>query len=209
MIRALSPLFLMALTAATPHRLPPVEHCKPDLGFAAFREALGRAVRNRDAASLKRLVADDITVNFGGDVGWADFAANWGLGKQAKTSKLWDEMGKALALGCAVAPDGRSRVMPGIFEKIGDDADIFDLVAVRAGTPLRATASGGGRVIASLDWHAGDVQPESNRNWTRLKLRDGRIGWVASDRLVSPIGYRLVTERRKERWLVTAFVAGD
>ncbi len=209
MIKALGPFLMLALTAATPHRLPPVERCKSDAGFAAFRAQLGRAVHNRDPVALKALVASDVTVNFGGDVGWADFAAFWGLEKQARTSELWEEMAPALTLGCAVTPDGRSRVMPGLFESIGDDVDIFDLVAVRTGTPLRATADGSGRVIATLDWHAGEVQAGSTDTWTHVKLLDGREGWVAKDRLVSPIGYRLATEKRGGRWLVTAFVAGD
>lgn len=202
-------MLLLALTAATPLRLPPVEHCKSDPSFATFRTELGRAVANRDPAALKALMAADVTVNFGGDVGWAAFANSWNLGRQARASKLWGEMARSLTLGCAVAPDGRSRVMPGMFETIDEDVDIFDLVAVRAGTPLRATASSKGRVIATLDWHAGEVQAGGSEAWTRVKLLDGRTGWVASDRLVSPIGYRLVVEKRGGRWLVTAFVAGD
>lgn len=209
MIRAIGPLFLLALIAATPHRLPPVEHCKTDSDFAAFRAQLNRAVKARDPVALKGLIATDVTVNFGGDVGWADFAKSWGLDRQAKASKLWGEMADALALGCAVAPDGRSRVMPGLFEKVDDDVDIFDLITVRAGTPLRATAGGEGRIIATLDWHAGEVQAGGSEAWTHVKLLDGRTGWVASDRLVSPIDYRLVVEKRGGRWLISAFVAGD
>lgn len=209
MIRALVPLFSLVLVAATPHRLPPVEHCTGDAGFDRFRAALKRAVAVRDPAGLKRLVAPDITVNFGGDSGWADFAAAWGLATQARTSKVWDEMARAMALGCARTPDGRRRVMPGMFAAVGDEVDIFDLVAVRPGTPLRDKAGGGGRVIAMLDWDAGEIQTGGDPQWARLKLLDGRSGWVATDRLVSPVGYRLVTERRNGRWLITAFVAGD
>lgn len=209
MIRGLSPFLFLELVAATPHRLPPVEQCKGDAAFDVYRAELNRVVRTRDPAALKALAASDLTVSFGGDVGWADFAKSWGLDRQPKASKLWDEMASALALGCAVAPDGGRRVMPGLFERIGDDVDIFDLVAVRAGTPLRATAGAKGRVIATLDWHAGEVQAEGSDAWTKVKLLDGRSGWVASGQLISPIGYRSVSEKRGKRWLMTAFVAGD
>lgn len=209
MIRALAPLLLLTLVAATPHRLPPVERCKGDAAFDVYRAQLNSAVRARDAAALKSLVAPDVTINFGGDAGWADFEKGWGLDATPRSSKLWGEMESALALGCGVAPDGRHRIMPGMFEDIGDDIDVFELVSVRPGTPLRATAGARGRVIATLDWHAGDVQPGGNEAWTKVKLRDGRVGWVASDRLVSPVGYRLVSEKRGQRWLITAFVAGD
>lgn len=209
MIRALVPSLFLALAAATPHRLPPVEHCKGDAAFDAYRAQLNRAVRNRDPAALKALVAPDVTVNFGGDSGWADLAKNWGLDSNPKTSKLWDEMAGALALGCAVAPDGRNRVMPGMFEAMGDDFDPFDLVAARPGTPLRETDDARGRVIATLDWHAAEVLEGEGDKWTKVKLRDGRVGWVANERLVSPVGYRLVSEKRGKRWLMTAFVAGD
>ncbi len=209
MIRAFAPFLLLTLAAATPHRLPPVEQCTGDAAFDKYRAQLNRAVRNRDAAALKALAAPDLTVNFNGDVGWTDFAKGWGLDTAPKSSKLWAEMEGALALGCGVAPDGRYRVMPGMFEAIGDDVDIFDLVSVRAGTALRATASAQGRVIATLDWHAAEVVEGEDDVWIKVKLLDGRIGWVAGDRLVSPVGYRLVSEKRGGRWLMTAFVAGD
>ena len=209
MIRALSPLFLLTLAAATPNRLPPVERCTGDAAFDAYRVQLNKAVRNRDAAALKALAAADLTVNFGGDSGWNDFARNWGLGTSAKSSKLWGEMERSLALGCAVAPQGRGRVMPGMFEAIGDDVDLFALVSVRPGTALRAAAKADARVLATLDWHAGEVQAGGSDAWTKVKLLDGRTGWVASDRVVSPLGYRLVSEKRGGRWRMAAFVAGD
>ena len=40
-------------------------------------------------------------------------------------------------------------------------------------------------------------------------LIDGREGWLHSTDLLSPLGHRLVVERRGGRWLIAALVAGD
>lgn len=44
---------------------------------------------------------------------------------------------------------------------------------------------------------------------TKVKLADGREGWIADDELYEPVGYRMVVEKLRGKWMITAFVAGD
>ena len=42
-----------------------------------------------------------------------------------------------------------------------------------------------------------------------MRPRDGREGWLRANELRSPLDYRAVAEKRKGKWMITAFVAGD
>ena len=46
-------------------------------------------------------------------------------------------------------------------------------------------------------------------NQTKVRLKDGREGWLWAKEVRSPIDYRATIEKRKGKWMITAFVAGD
>ena len=198
-----------AAPAITPTTLPPVEQCRGDQGFDRFRASLEDAITRKDPAALKRLAASDIIANFGGGSSWEAFAQQWGL-ENPKSSALWKEMAGAIALGCAHTPDG-GRVFPGLFEAMGDDADPFELVVARPGTPLRSKPDIGAAMIAKLDWSSAIVvNTEAPEGWAKIQLlRGGPLGWVETGAIISPLGYRLVAQLQGDRWVITAFVAGD
>lgn len=50
---------------------------------------------------------------------------------------------------------------------------------------------------------------EETEGWTKVQLADERTGYVASEYLGSPIGYRAAFEKREGRWVMVFFVAGD
>lgn len=203
-----------ALAAAapvlTPAWLPPVEQCRDDPGFDRFRSALEDAVTRKDVAALRRLAAPEIIADFGGGSSWDSFAERWGLNTNSAMSSLWKEVAAVIALGCAPTPDG-GRVFPGMFEAMGDDVDPFELVVARPGTQLHSLPRKGSSIIASLEWSSAIlVDAKAPEGWARVQLLgNGPLGWVETGGLLSPLGYRLVSERRGGRWVITAFVAGD
>lgn len=194
--------------AATPAQLPPVDRCRDDAAFNQFRAALEDAVTRKDPAALRRLVADDIRSNFGGDGSWEEFAGVWALHDPSK-SALWKKVRDVMALGCARTEDG-GRVFPGLFEDMGDEADPFDLLVARPGAALRTAPDRHAPVVTRLEWTS-TIQlesPEPN-DWVKVRLPDGETGWVETDLLISPLDYRLVSEIRDGHWRITAFIAGD
>jgi len=197
-----------ALAAATPARLPPVDHCRGDAAFSHFRAELEDAVSRKDPAALRRLAADDISSSFGGDGGWDEFASAWGLG-DPRTIRLWIELRDAMALGCARTEAG-GRVFPGMFEGLGDEIDPFDLLVARPGAALRASPDKAAPVQARLDWTVTSILENLGPgHWVKVQVPGGPSGWLETDLTISPIGYRLVSELRDGRWRITAFVAGD
>jgi hypothetical protein len=198
------------LAAAAPEatlRLPPVDRCSAEPGVAAFMTQLKAAVVKRDPALLMPLIADDVTVDFGGSYGRDAFKAHWELDKPAE-SGLWEALTDALSLGCVAA--GATLVAPSLSEQIDDPRDPFLLWLAQPGALLKASPSAVAATVATIDWHL--VEEDSERNsgdWIAVKLADGRRGFVDSSQLRSPFDYRAVLEKRDGRWLITAFVAGD
>jgi hypothetical protein len=77
-------LLLLATPApALPPRVPPVDRCASETGFAAFRTRLNAAIARRDAAFILSIASDDISFSFGDDPGKAGFASAWDLAHPA------------------------------------------------------------------------------------------------------------------------------
>ena len=197
-----------AAPAPTPAQLPPVDRCRDDAGFNQFRAALEDAVTRKDPAALRRLTADNVRSNFGGDGSWDEFASAWAL-NQPQKSALWREIQDVLALGCATTDYG-GRVFPGMFEDMGDEIDTFELLVVRPGAALHAAPDKNASSTMTRDW-ASTIQLEAPApdGWVKVQVPGGEPGWVETDFVLSPLDYRLVSEYRDGRWQITAFVAGD
>lgn len=201
-------LLMMAAAQGAPARLPPVDQCSRDPGFKAFHASLKSAVAKRDGDAFLNLLAPDVLVNFGGENGKAAFAKQWEV--RSRISPLWAQMDAVLRLGCARVDS--ARVMPSLAGQFdGDnDVDVFELSVVTApGARLRKSHDIEGATIATLAWDV--VRPIANEGdaWTKVRLHDGREGWLRADELRSPLDYRAVAEKRKGKWMITAFVAGD
>lgn len=198
----------LALAAQAPaNQLPPVDRCSGIEGVPAFMTQLKAAVVKRDPRILMPLIAEDVTVDFGGSYGRKAFAEHWGLDKPA-SSGLWEALTDALSLGCV--PVGKALVAPSLTEQIDDPRDPFLLWLARPGALLKAAASANSATVARLDWHL--VEEDSERNsgeWLAVRLADGRRGFVLATQLRSPFDYRAVLEKRGGKWVIAAFVAGD
>lgn len=207
-------LALAALIALSPaelfaRKLPPVEQCGGDPSFTAFRDELRRTVARRDSKALLRLLAPDVTVNLGGDTGRAAFARQWELDRPAK-SGVWNELERVQALGCARIE--KSRVMPSLHAQFSadNDQDPFETMIVVSPKAQLRTKRGGGRIIATLGWDVVTaIEAPDDGDQIRVRLADGREGWLKRTELRSPLDYRLIADKRRGKWMITAFVAGD
>jgi hypothetical protein len=208
---AASLLVMSSGAAALPPRIPPTDHCASDRSFVAFRGALGAAIARRDAAFILAVAADDIEFSFGDAPGKAGFARAWGLANPA-TSRLWRELGAALRLGCA-RDDGNGYWAPSMSVignvDLGEDEGLL-MVAVAPGAALRAGPSDTSRLVARLRWDVVRLDaPDVHGHWIPATLADGRRGYVRPALFRGFGDYRAVFEKRRGRWRMTAFVAGD
>lgn len=191
-----------------PGPMAPRDECARVPGARTFRVTLAQAVAARDLAALERLATPQVQMGFGGDNGHAE------LRRAARDPKgsFWRDLAGAIELGCAAGRDG-SLTMPWIFaQDPGGDIDAFDALLVRgARVPLRAAAGPRARVLRLLDWQFVELLgpgDEADR-FRKVRTSDRTEGFVASGSLRSLVDTRVIAERARGGWKITAIVAGD
>ena len=195
-------------TSVSGRQLPPTDQCASDVEFASFRAALIDAVERRDLAHILSVVSNDIQVDFGGGAGGDYFARAWALDRP-EDSRLWEELGEALRLGCTANPDGRYWA-PSLFGASEIDDPFATFLVIRPDAPLHASANADSPVLANLTWELVEgVDWQESDDWWRVRLSDGREGFIRRSDLRSPVDYRAVFERIDGRWRMTTFIAGD
>jgi len=190
--------------------IPPIDECAADRDFARYRAELLDVLARRDAEALRPLVAEDVYFSFGGGEGRADFFTDWGLADPLR-SGLWTELAETLMLGCA--REGETMVAPYAFARWPEFDGVGMSYLALPGAELHARPSRDVDPIARLAWdvveEAGSGGEETESGWRRVRLADGRTGYVNEAELRLDIDYRAIFERRSGRWVLATFVAGD
>jgi hypothetical protein len=192
-----------------PARLPPIDQCKAKSGLATFRDRLKQVAAKHDRKALLAVLAPDVLVNFGGEAGPRAFADAWGL-NGTSDSELWPLLHRMLKLGCAGS--GESFVIPSFTDQLDIDSaeEVEDKMLVSApGAKLRKSSEARGGLVATLAWDVVTAVDRSGEDQTKVRLADGREGWLFDDELYGALDYRMVIEKRRGKWMITALVAGD
>jgi hypothetical protein len=205
----------LASASALTERLTPRDEASQDASFEAFRNKLKVIVANKDVAGLKKCLAADITNNFGGGRGLADFNKVWRL--QDRASPLWSALSTVLKLGGNF--DGKTKFSaPYVYSAWPGDADAFNFVAVvESNAVLRKAPQAEAAPVRKLDYDLLEVinsrsmpQHEAGPNdWDEVKDAKGQRGFILVRDVRSPIDYRAIFEKRNGNWVLAAFVSGD
>lgn len=207
------PALLPAVDSSAPKFLP-VDQA--DESFRAFRNSTLAALARKDTTYLYGILAPDIRSSFGPDDGIDGFRRMWDI--EDPDTRLWSELARVLRMGGAFATDSMF-MAPYVYALWPDTLDAFEFVAVtspraavRSAPATSAdtigTASYG--ILPLEKWRGMPESPaEPDTSWAGIALPDGRSGWLRSQDVLSPVGWRAIFARRNGRWLMTAFVAGD
>jgi hypothetical protein len=184
----------------------PQDTCAEVEGADQFRTQLAAAVRARDIDGVLALAADDVKLDFGGGSGRGELRsrlADDSLG-------LWSELDALMALGCSANEQGGITI-PWFFDQdFGETDPYFAMLVTGEDVPLLERADPAARPISTISWDLVEIaslNPESA--WQRVELEDGKVGFIATDKLRSLIDYRLTASSRNGRWRIISFVAGD
>lgn len=206
-------LFVVSATlAGPPLKLPPVDEAAKDASFFIFRSHLIEAVVARDTGQLAGFLSPKILNNFGGNGGIEEFKQQWQ--PDDKASKLWAELGRVLSLGGKFSKDG-GFAAPYYYAAWPDDdsIDAFEWVAITGeNIRVREKADANSTIVARVSFELVQVEEQqdgASGEWTKIKLADGRKGFVASRFTGSGVGYRALFSKENGEWRMTAFVAGD
>jgi hypothetical protein len=184
----------------------PRDTCGDLKGAAEFRSALAAAVAERNADALVALAAEDIKLDFGGGTGRAELKKRL----TAQDRELWRELGELLTLGCAANKQG-GLTLPWYFDQSISDVDPFvGMIVTGESVPVMSSPEEGGETLATLSWDVVEIAAlEPDSPFQKVKTTAGQEGYVATDKLRSLIGYRLLATSRNGTWRIVSLVAGD
>lgn len=212
-------LCCVASAAAQERYVRPVDQAKQDPSFYQFREELIAAAERHDAAFILGIVDPKIELSFGGDAGIADFKRIWKI--NAKDSPFWDEFLRVIKNGGNFRGKGARKIFfaPYTFESFPEDLDAFEHVVIfGSDVNLRERPDLGSPVVAALSYNVAKIDYEGSVKdpasdgdlvWTKIETLGGKRGFVKSEYARSPIDYRAGFQKKKGKWKMTVFIAGD
>ena len=208
-------------------RVKPWDEGPQDPSFLKFRNELKDIIAHKDSSALLNLIAPEIKIDFGGGHGVAAFEKQWKLSDPK--SELWP----ALSLVVNQGGNFDSKLLfsaPYTYSAFPSDLDSESKVVVTSeGAALRDQPNGGAKVIRKLDHDiltlVGGRQYDlfvttgaevyvaqhkaSPEIWYAVKDAKGGFGFVWAGDVRSPLDYRAFFEKRKGKWLIATFLAGD
>ena len=202
-------LLVATTLAAAQSQLLPVDEASKRPEFFAFRARLLRTIARPDPAAQLAVVHPQIRNSFGDDDGIRGFRVMWTL--EAPESEIWDTLGTVLALG-GTFQDENTFVAPYVFSRWPSQFDAFEHVAViGSDVRVRSQATSTATTVASMSFAILPVarQAAELEGWTAVRLEGGRVGYVASEYVRSPIDYRAIFRFENRQWRLVMLIAGD
>jgi hypothetical protein len=200
--------------------LRPVDEASQDASFLAFRTKLIAAVDRKDAAYIYSIVDPKIRNGFGDRDTIAWFKRDWKL--ENKNSKFWKTFAAVIKNGGAFWGEGTEKMnsfaAPYAYSNWPEDLDSFEyFVIFGSDVNLREEPSMTGRVVAKLAYNIVKVEqetlPKSGRSeypgWKKVRTLGGLEGFVKEELVRSSVDYRAGFERKRGKWMMTFFLAGD
>lgn len=184
----------------------PQDTCAEVEGADEFRSRLAAAIKARDTDGVVALAAEDVKLDFGGGAGSAELRkrlADPSLG-------LWGELDTLMTLGCSANKQGGITI-PWFFDQdLGKADPYYAMLVTGENVPLLERPDPASKPVATISWDLVEIaslNPESP--YQRVEWTDGKVGFIATDKLRSLIDYRLTASSRNDRWRIISFVAGD
>jgi hypothetical protein len=197
-----------------------VDEANMDPSFASFRAKLISAAERHDAAYIVSTLDPKILINFGGASGIAAFKKEWK--PQAKGSKFWAEFLAVIRNGGAFDQENGKRKnsfwAPYTFHGFPDGLDPLDYrVVFGTDVNMRKEPRTSSESIAKLSYNIVYIEPElvpksgmtEYPGWYLVKTFGGLEGYIKSAFVRSSTDFRAGFEKKRGKWVVTAFVNGD
>jgi hypothetical protein len=185
-----------------------------DASFVKFRNELKATIARKDASALFKVLASDIKIDFGGFGGGPEFQKMWK--PYDKDSKVWAALSLVVEQGGNFDSPARFSA-PYVYSAFPSDVDGLDHVVVtNEAAVMRAQPKNDAPIVRKLDrdiltvLDGAKAQHEAGPDdWTEVKDAKGKEGFVLARDVRSPIDYRAYFEKRKGKWVMTMFLAGD
>ena len=213
------PLFAAASVFAQERYVRPVDEASQDASFLAFRTTLVAAAERHDSKFILSILDPRIELSFGGHRGIKDFNELWEIEKP--NSKFWGEFLPVIKNGGTFGRRNGKRTnvffAPYTFTSFPNDLDGYEHSAIFGrNVNLRERPESNARVIEMLSYNVVQVEEavpqEANAGeaeWYKVRTLGGKRGYVKAEYVRSPLGYRAGFEKKRGKWKMTVFIAGD
>lgn len=181
-----------------------------DSSFNNFRTEFLNAVLQKDTAYIISKLDTGVTSGFNQEDGIKKFKKKYLLNDKIN---IWQILTGVLSLGGRFRGDDNNMFFaPYVYTDWPDTVDAFNYMAVTDDTvhvydePCTCT-----KVIEKLSYEIVKVDINYfNRNlWEIVFTPDGKKGFVESEDIYSPIGYRIGFQKEKGKWKVLFLLSGD
>lgn len=210
-------LFIIPI-AAQEKFVTPIDEADKDKTFLEFRTKLIEAVQKRDVKYLLSVVDKSIKNGFGGNDGINEFKKQWKI--YNRNSELWKELLIVLTHGGTFDKENKGMFYaPYLFTNFPDSVDEFEHQAIFGNNVnLRSKPDKDAPVVASLSYnivktdYENSIKSKTNKDeflWLKIETLGGKKGFVKPEFVRSAIDYRAGFERRRGKWTMTFFLAGD
>jgi hypothetical protein len=200
--------------------LRPTDQATDDPAFITFRGRLLAALATRDTAAVLSAFAPDARLSFGDDAPGPEGVRRMWLGpRREMRPTVWEALTVVLGMGSVRDSENEAFASaPYVYNGWPEDVDPFTHAAI-VGENVRVRSAPGldGGVLATLsyavvpveEWTVDDPASSAPRGWARIRLADGRTGFVSQSYLRSPVDYRAGFEKVNGSWRIVFFLAGD
>ncbi|MEO5857769.1 MAG: SH3 domain-containing protein [Pyrinomonadaceae bacterium] len=200
----------------------PVDEASQDASFLEFRSRLIAAAERKDLKYIQSIMDPKIELSFGGDVGLAGFRRVW-----KKPADFWPEFLAVLKNGGRFVGEGKNKMnsfsAPYLFVDMPEDLDVFEYYAVFGNNVnLRERPTADSPVVAQLSYNVlkidepaavkrktGTGKDDWAYDWHKIETLGGQKGWMKAEFVRSSIDLRAGFEKKRGRWVMTFFLAGD
>lgn len=197
--------------------LRPVDEASEDASFLAFRNKLIAAAEKKDSRYILSIVDPKIRNGFGDRNGIAWFKKDWKLDRH--DSEFWPKFLRVIKNGGAFGGEGDKRktffTAPYVYSNWPEDLDAFEYFAI-IGTDVNLRKGPGtdseilGKLSHNLVKIESDLGPDGSvPEWRRVTTLGDQTGYVHRDLVRSSVDYRAGFEKKRGRWVMTFFLAGD
>lgn len=217
-------LVAIALLAAPAQEryVRPVDEASQDASFHAFRTKLIAAAERKDLKYVQSIMDPKIELSFGGDTGLAGFRRVW-----KNQDEFWREFLLVIKNGGRFVGEAKYKMTafsaPYLFLDMPEDLDMFEYYAVFGNNVnLRAAPNESAPVIAKLSYNivridepsavrrkTGPSEDDWTYDWHKVETLGGQKGWMKAEFVRSSVDYRAGFEKKRGRWVMTFFLAGD
>lgn len=203
-------LFLFHLSLpAQAEKLMPVDESSLVKGFTAFKIQLLNAIKNHDKEFIYSLLTPETLLTFGRHAPDEDvFRRMYKLDNN--NDSFWSIMEKIIKLGGTWDSPRDEMVFPYIFMRFPHHYDVFKYSAITgSGVNVRSSPDIHSKVIATLSYDIVKVTQDLPPGWKKIETPEGKIGYVSSDYIHSPVDHRAKFKKIGGVWKMTCFVGGD